>query len=327
MSTNGHLTRDLVTIGCANFAPVWGDKEATLQKIEATIVEAAQQGVELLVFPERALDLGLSCEECTARSRLCPTHAGMAELIPGPASERVARLARQHDMHVIFGLSERDPHDDTVFYNAVAYVTPGGVQGSYRKLFLGQAPWVPEGLLYSPGAAIPVWPSPWGPIGILICFDFWLHPELSRIMALKGARLIVNATASFAGPAKRDLFVDTTVVRAIENVCYTASANLVGGPGRANAYGAGDLDGPLELVFGGHSTIAGPAFPRFNSIYAEGGDAEELIIATVSMKRLDRWDSVYPWRQWHNTHQREASALIAREFAAVLAPEPVDARA
>jgi predicted amidohydrolase len=273
--------------------------------MEATIREAATQGIELLLFPEKVLDYGPADQDWSA----------LAETVPGPSTERIARLAKELDIHIVFGLGERDQHDPDVLYNSAAYVTPDGVQGAYRKLFLGQPPWVSESRTYSPGNSVPVWDSPWGPIGILICFDFWLHPELSRIMALKGARLILNATASFAGPEKREFFVGTTVVRGIENVCYTASANLVGGPGRRDSYGATDLDGPRELVFGGNSTIAGPAFPRFNSTYATAGETEELISATLSMKKLERWNDVYPWREWHATVQRDAQTVVAQEFA------------
>ena len=300
--------RDLLTIGCANFAPVWGDKAATLAKMESTIREASTQGIELLLFPEKVLDYGPADQDWAA----------LAETVPGPSTDRIAALCRELGMHVVFGLGERDPHDPEVLYNAAAYVSPEGVQGTYRKLFLGQPPWVTEGLVYRPGDELPVWDTPWGPIGILICFDFWLHPELSRIMALKGARLILNPTASFAGPGKEEFFVWTTVVRGSENVCYTASANLVGGPGRRDSYGATDLDAARESVFGGNSTIAGPAFPRFNSVYARAGDSEELISATVSMKRLARWDAVYPWRDWHASIQHEAQRVVAQEFDRLL---------
>ena len=64
----------------------------------------------------------------------------------------------------------------------------------------------------------------------------------------------------------------------------------------------------------GHSTIAGPAFPRFNHVYAEAEDVEELVTATLSFEKLHRWESVFPWRDWRATHQSETSELIAEEF-------------
>jgi predicted amidohydrolase len=309
---------DVLTIGCANFAPVAGDKSATLDKILATVREAAAQGVELLVFPEEALVGAEACNACLERGGPCELHLSLAETVPGPASEAVARLAAEHDMYVIFGLAERDRDDPAKIYNAAAVVGPEGVMGSYRKVHLGSPPWVTEGVTFTPGAALPIWRTRFGPIGVLICYDFWLNPELSRILALKGARVIVNCSASFAGPGKRDYFVHTTEVRACENLVYTASANLVGGAGAADNYAATGLDSARHALFSGCSTIAGPSFPRFNSIYAEAGATEELISATVNFAKLDRWRTIFPWRDWRRGHQHYVSELIAKEFAELL---------
>lgn len=309
------MSTEIITVGCANFAPVPGDKAATLDKIEATVREAAAQGIDLLAFPEEALIGAAACEECRAVNGPCDTHVALAETIPGPSTERVARLAAEFDMYVVFGMAERDRDQARTLYNAAAVVGPDGVMGSYRKIHLGSPPWVTEGITFTPGRTLPVWETRFGPIGVLICYDFWLNPELSRILALKGARLIVNSAASYAGPGKRDYFVHTTEVRALENQIYTASANLVGGHSEAGNYAATGLDTPRHASFAGYSTIAGPAFPRFSHIYAEAGDTEELISATLNFAKLERWRTIYPWRDWRRGHQREISELIAKEFA------------
>ena len=74
------------------------------------------------------------------------------------------------------------------------------------------------------------------------------------------------------------------------------------------------LDEGLVSDFLGHSTIAGPAFPRFNHVYAEAGDEEELVTATLHFEKLHRWESVFPWRDWRADHQSPTSELIASEF-------------
>jgi predicted amidohydrolase len=306
---------DLFTVGCVNFAGVPRDKAATLAKMEASIREAATQGIHLLVFPEEALTGASSCAACRAENGPCGYHLEIAETVPGPASTRIAALAAAHDMYVIFGLHERDADDPGVLYNAAAVVGPDGIQGTYRKVHLGSPPWVTEGITCRPGQALPLWSTRWGPIGVLICYDFWLNPELSRILALKGAKLIVNCAASYAGPGKRDYFVHTTEVRALENQVYTASCNHVGGEYDPSSYGATALDQPRASWYTGHSAIAGPAFPRFSQVFAEAGDTEEIVSATLSMQKLDRWRSVYPWTEWRRTHQRDVSELIAKEFA------------
>jgi predicted amidohydrolase len=309
---------DVITIGCANFAPVVGDKSATLEKIIATVREGAAQGIDLLVFPEEALVGAEACGGCLERNGPCDLHLSLAETVPGPASEAVARVAAEHGMYVIFGLAERDRDDAHTIYNAAAIIGPDGVMGSYRKVHLGSPPWVTEGVTFAPGTALPVWQTRFGPIGVLICYDFWLNPELSRILALKGARVIVNCSASFAGPGKRDYFVHTTEVRAIENLVYTASANLVGGVGEADNYAATGLDAPRHALFSGCSAIAGPAFPRFNNVYAEAGQNEEIISASLSFTKLERWRTIFPWRDWRRGHQHYVSELIAKEFAELL---------
>ena len=305
---------DTVHVGVANFRPTPGDKAANLAKIEANLREAASQGVDIVGFPEEALIGCGECKVCRSGAAHCDYHDSLAETVPGPSTERIAELARELDIYAVFGLAERDANDPNVLYNAAAVVGPEGVQGSYRKLHLGSLPWVSEGVTFEPGRSIPVFETRFGPIGVMICYDFWFNPELTRLLALKGARLIMNCCATFKGPRKREYMVYTTATRAQENLCYVASANQVGGPDSAGNYGPGNLDSGRTADFLGHSTIAGPDFPAFSKIYAEAGEDEELATAQLSFEKLHRWESVFPWRDWRATHQTGTSELIAEEF-------------
>lgn len=304
----------IVTLGAVNFASVPGDKEATLAKIEANLREAAAQGVNIVAFPEEALVGCGVCSVCRSGAEHCDYHQSIAETVPGPSTERVAALARELDLYAVFGLVERDPDRPEMLYNAAAVVGPEGVLGTYRKLHLGSLPWVSEGVTFEPGNAVPVFETRYGPIGVIICYDFWFNPELSRILALKGARVLINCCGTFAGPGKRDYMRQTTATRAQENVCYVVSANHVGGPDGSGSYAAGKVDEGRAAEFLGHSTIAGPAFPRFSQIYAEAGDVEEMVSATVSFEKLHRWENIFPWRAWRHGHQTNVSRLIAEEF-------------
>jgi predicted amidohydrolase len=308
----------LVSVGCANFAR--GDtKEASLIRIEADIREAASQGINILTFPELALTGTIDCS-CRFEGGACPAHREIAELVPGPATEHVAALARELDLYVVFGMAERDPDVESVLYNAAAVIGPEGLLGTYRKVHLGTLPWRTEGITYRPGSSLPLFATRYGPIGVLICNDFWFNPELSRILTLKGARLLLNPSGTFTGNGRRDYMVHTTAVRAQENLVYAASANLVGGPERAD-YSSSHLDHPRDDDYLGHSVIAGPAFPRFSQVFVEAGDTEELVSATLSFEKLHRWESVFPIRQWRAGRQLAASRLIADEFA-LLARDP-----
>src|SRR5258706_11249371 len=180
----------LVSVGCSNFAR--GDtKDESLARIEADIREAAVQGIDIVVFPELALTGTIECS-CRFEGGACPAHREIAETMPGPATNHVAALARELDLYVVFGMAERDPANETVLYNAAAVIGPEGILGTYRKVHLGTLPWRTEGITYRAGSALPLFATRFGPIGVLICNDFWFNPELSRILTLKGARLILN---------------------------------------------------------------------------------------------------------------------------------------
>jgi N-carbamoylputrescine amidase len=314
-----------INVACANFTPIWGDTTATLAKMLRVIDEAGAQSADLIVFPEGALEGCGSCEMCRAANGPCAFHLEIAEEIPGPATDAVSERAAKYGCVIVFGLAEQDRLLPTTLYNAAAVVGPNGPLGSYRKVHLGSVPWVTEGITFTPGDALPVFDTPFGPMGVQICYDFWFNPELTRILALKGAQLIAVPVGSFAAPGRPDSMRATALSRAQENLVYVAIANSVGGPGHT-AQHAGDYSGdaltnaPRPADYAGHSMVAGPSFPRFGQLIAEGGEVEELVSSTLSMDRLRRFDSVFDWRDWRRDRLASASRLVAREFAA-LAPE------
>ena len=257
-----------VTLGCVNYQSIWNDKAASIGKVKKLIGEAAGQGIDILVFPE----LSLSGYESNEGNTM---HREFAETIPGPVTEEIAQLTRKLDIYVILGMPERDPDNADTCYISCPLLGPEGFVGNYRKLHLGTPPLFRESLCFTGGNRVPVFETRYGPIGIQICADFWVFPELSRILMLKGARIIINSTASMNMPGRPFYITSMTAARATENMVYTASANLVGKE--------------RTLSYYGHSTIAGPAFPRFSHIYAQAEDKEEIISATLSFARLHRF--------------------------------------
>ena len=292
----------LITVGCVNFESVPQDKAATLEKILQTTRDAAHQGCDLVVFPELALDTWGSCDDCAREHRPCSWHLEHAELAHGPSAEAVATLAREIGIHVIYGFEERDEDDAGVLYNAAAMITPDGLLGTYRKVHLG----IPlETDRFTPGTSLPVFETRLGPIGIQICYDFYNNPELSRILTLKGARLLVNPTGRSDLPRGGENLRHATLVRAQENLVYAASANRVGTSG--------------DATWAGNSVIGGPAFPGFGTVLAEAGRAEELIVATLNFTQLSAWYDWLPWREWRLGPQLPVTRLVAEEFAAIVA--------
>jgi len=269
--------QETVSVACINFSPEWGNRAANLSKIKALSKEAAHQGNNIIIFPELALT-GYECAQMPqtgideTEKKSCSMHKELAETIPGPSTNEITALARDLDVYIIFGMPEKDEKDPDTLYISSVVIGPEGLLGTYRKLHLAPLPRFTESLCFTPGNEVPVFETRYGIIGVLICYDFYFYPELARIMALKGADLLVNTSASAVGPGKPYFIVQQTGSRATENGVYCASANLVGKE-RTNSYY-------------GHSVIAGPLTPRPAFIFAEGGETEEIVSATLSLKRL-----------------------------------------
>ena len=287
-----------VSIACVNFQTKWGDKRANLEKMQVLTSEAARAGNDIIVFPELALS-GYECDESVIKAgQSCAMHRDLAEIVPGPSTLEMANLARELKVYIIFGMPEQDKDDPAVRYISSAVIAPNGSLGTYRKLHLGPLPKFTEDICFTKGNQIPIWETNYGPIGVLICYDFWYFPELARIMALKGARLIINTAASAAGPGKPYFIVQQTGSRGTENFSYTATANLAGKD--------------RTKTFAGHSVIAGPLVNRPAHIFVEAGESEEVISATLDFEKLR---IRYELADWKKSRQAE---LIIKEFAGIL---------
>jgi predicted amidohydrolase len=199
-------------------------------------------------------------------------HEEAAETIPGPSTVEVAKLARELGVYVLFGMPEQDEKDSDVRYISVAVVGPEGILGKYRKVHLAPLPTFTEQVCFKPGNELPVFETKYGRIGVQICADFWVYPELSRILCLKGARLIINCAACLVGPTGPEFIAQITGSRGTENFVYAASASLAGKE--------------RTLSYYGRSTIAGRAFPSLKQIFAQGEDGEEIVSATLSFEKV-----------------------------------------
>jgi len=291
----------VITIGCVNFEAVPRDKSATLGKMETFIAAAAARGCDLVIFPELALNTWGECAECADAHEPCDWHRAQAEDAAGPSGRAVVDMAAAHGVHVIYGFEETGDPGTEAIHNSANVVAPDGLVGTYRKLHLG----IPlETDRFTPGNSLPVFDTDLGPIGISICYDFYQGPELSRILALKGARLLVNPTGRSAMPRAREHLEQVTAVRAHENLVAAATANRVG-----------TSHGPPEWA--GGSVIAATQFPGFPATLARAGADEELITAEVDFAAIAQWYDLLPWREWRAGPQAPVSRLVADELAAL----------
>jgi len=301
-----------ITVGCVNFESVPRDRAATLAKVLARIDDAADEGCDLVVFPELALDTWSTCDDCACAHRPCQWHLDQAEPAEGPSCVAIANAAARHGIHVIYGFEERDPDHADVLYNSASIVGPDGLVGTYRKLHLG----IPlETDRFTPGSELPVFDTTLGPIGISICYDFYNNPELCRVLALKGARVLVNPTGRSDLPRAREHLEQATLVRAHENLVFAVSANRVGSSA-----------GP---TWAGGSVIAATTYPGFPRTLARAGVDEELITAKLDFAEMARWYDILPWREWRLGPQAPITELVTSELASLARDRgrhPADAR-
>lgn len=112
------------------------------------------------------------------------TYVEVSEQIPGPTTERLARLAQKIRAYVVAGIYEREKN--LVYNTAILIDRKGKLIGKYRKTHLPREEWE-AGI--TPGDAYPVFETEFGKVGIMICWDLQF-PEPSRMLSAKGAQII-----------------------------------------------------------------------------------------------------------------------------------------
>jgi predicted amidohydrolase len=232
------------------------------------VVQAAERGANIILFAEGVLN---SCDR--VKNPSC-TLQSMVEPLDGPCGQAIAELTKKYGVYVVYGFLEKYDADPAKCYNSAAIMGPKGIIGSYHKMHVFVESQIK-------GREPLAFDTPWGPVGIGICYDNYFCPELARMYTLKGSRLLLNPTGAFAGPGLPDQMLRALPCRVAENFMFVASCNKVG---------------PREYYnYVGHSMIIGPWGSQGNipswEIKTFAGPAssteEELIVATVDLGRCD----------------------------------------
>jgi N-carbamoylputrescine amidase len=206
-----------------------------------------------------------------------------AESVPGPTSQWLCALAKQHQVVLVGSVFEKTTGGD--YYNtALIADSDGHLAGTYHKTHIPYDPGYYEQYYFrsSTDGFHPVDTSI-GKLGVLICFDQWF-PEAARAMALAGAELLIYPTAIGYEPLndkaqqQRDREAWITVQRghAIANCIPVASCNRVG------FEAAPDASQSNGINFWGSSFICGP---QGEFMAQATDDKEEIITATVDLSR------------------------------------------
>ncbi len=238
------------------------DRAANLASADRLVREAAARDARLVVLPEKWPLLGSGAQL-----------AAGAESIDGPAISWARGCARELGIELIAG-SFTEQTADGRRHNTSLHISPRGeIRATYRKIHMFDV--TIDGLAYreseyeEPGEEIVVSRTDDGlELGMTVCYDL-RFPELYRILALRGARVLA-VPAAFTLATTRDHWETLLRARAIENQAFVIAANQIGEnePGRLS---------------GGRSMIVDP----WGVVLAQAGDTVGVIVADLDLARLD----------------------------------------
>lgn len=262
-------------IACVQANVVFGNPNANSERVVHELERLKAQGVDLAVFPEAFLTGYCVASAEAAKQIALHVEANQRhEITTAPDAVSAIRQACTNlDIHAIVGFAGSE---GTHVYNGAILFLPDGRMLRYKKTHL---PELGLDKFVTPGDDLPVFETMLGKIGILICYDQRV-PEAARVLALKGAELIVLPTN---WPEGAETSADIMcVARAAENRVFYAACNRVG---EENGF-----------RFIGRSKIVAPT----GNVLASACDGEETIVADIDLAEARNKRSVvrpgeYEW--------------------------------
>lgn len=256
--------------------------EDNRNRIADKIRQLATDGAQLIVNQELHDSLYFCQTESTD---LCD----LAVSIPSEATDFYAELAKELSVVIVTSLFER--RAPGLYHNtAVVFEKDGSIAGKYRKMHIPDDPAYYEKFYFTPGdlGFEPIETSV-GKLGVLVCWDQW-YPEAARLMALKGAELLIYPTAIGWESSdtideqsrQREAWITIQRAHAVANGLPVVAVNRVG----HEPDPSGATNG---IQFWGSSFVAGP---QGEFIYQAPSDNEIEQIVEIDMTRSEhvrRW--------------------------------------
>jgi predicted amidohydrolase len=239
--------------------------ETNLKKILDLMeeIKISQKESNLIVFPE-STNVGYVQN---FDDTIFDDYVKKSEDLSGHFISSIRNKARKLNVHVVVGMSrlKDDKQRKDLFNSAVLIDNKGNIGGVYDKIHLFRE----EKKIYKPGSEIEVYDTQIGKIGLTICYDM-SFPEISRILAIKGAEIVCNI---FNGrndkPYKPSRIEYLARTRAYENNTFVILSNRVG------------IE--KETTFAGHSIITAP---NGEIVSRSLSTKEEVIYGTLNQKAL-----------------------------------------
>jgi nitrilase len=238
-------------------APIVFNRDATIEKVRTLAASAASEGAQIAVFPEafvssypKGLDFGARVGGRTSEGRtMFRRYFESAVDVPGPTVDALGAIARDHAMHLVIGIIERD--GGTLYCTVLFFDNQGNLMGKHRKLM----PTAMERLVWGmgDGSTMPVFDTAIGKIGAVICWENYM-PLLRTTMYSKGIELYCAPTVDY-----RDTWARSMQHIAFEGRCFVLSAVQYLKRGDCPAdYPAIQGDDPATVLIRGGSVIVNP---------------------------------------------------------------------
>ncbi len=257
------------------------DKEANINHVLENVQKYGPEN-DLIVFPELVIQGYVREKNYDFEIKYWEA----AETVPGPTSDLVSKLAKECNCYVAYGFAEKADTPGCM-YNSIALIGPEGFIGHSRKMHLAGL----EKDYFLLGEESNVFDTELGKIGLMVCYDLFF-PEPARILALKGAEIIVHIAAAMGGGPrggvgiaedKRRFFDTSGVCRAIENQVHYVGGDRVGEHYMGPKLGTWSPMGLAKIVNNYGEIIA-------QAKYGE----EDVIFGELTNKDLIEGRSVYP---------------------------------
>lgn len=197
------------------------DKEQNLRTAVSMVEKAGQDGADLITFPEFLMAFSPASQSPEELSKI-------AEAVDGRFISTLCEAASKNRVAVLATIYETSATPSRVFDTAVWLDAFGNIAMTYRKIHLYDAFGFKESDKFEPGSAIArLVISGECRFGVMICYDL-RFPEMARILALKGANILVAPAGWVQGDLKVDHWQTMIKARALENGCYVIAPGQTG---------------------------------------------------------------------------------------------------
>jgi predicted amidohydrolase len=237
--------------------------EENLKTIEGLCERAQEDNVDLIIFPELSVTGYLMHDEVI----------NLAEKVPeGSMTQKLIKIAKKTNVSILAGLPEKERPG--ILYNSAVFVQPNGETQTTRKILLPNHSVFNEKRYFKPAEEIKTTPSPWGPLGVQICYDLFA-PEISRYHALNGSPLLICLSASPG--VRQQLFESFIKARAAENASFVIYVNQ-----------SGVQD---DLIFWGGSEVCDPSGKQLLKLKY---DEPDYGVVEIDLSQVDRTRTFIP---------------------------------